>query len=125
MNIHIKTIPHKQQRYETVGDWFYDEHGNLQIRVSEMPDARFEQLVAVHELLEALECDEHGVEQEAVDSFDTQYERDRQAGDTSEPGDSHMAPYYEEHQFATGVERLFAQRLGVNWQDYEKAVKAL
>jgi hypothetical protein len=125
MNIHIKTIPHKHQRYETVGDWFYDEHGNLQIRVSEMPDARFEQLVAVHELLEALECDEHGVEQEAVDLFDMQYERDRQTGDTSEPGDSHMAPYYEEHQFATGIERLLAQRLGVNWQDYKKAVNAL
>ena len=125
MNIHIKTIPHKHQRYETVGDWFYDERGNLQIRVSEMPDARFELLVAVHELLEALDCDEHGVEQEVVDQFDMQYERDRHIGDDSEPGDSRMAPYYEEHQFATGVERLFAQRLGVNWRDYEKAVNEL
>lgn len=125
MNIHIKIIPHSHQRYETVGDWFYDAHGDLQIRVSAMSDGRYEQLVAVHELIEALDCEEHGVEQESVDQFDTQFERDRLAGNTDEPGDNPRAPYYEEHQFATGVERLLALRLGVDWTSYEKAINAL
>ena len=34
MNITIKTIAHDKQRYDTVGDWWFDDEGDLQIRVS-------------------------------------------------------------------------------------------
>jgi hypothetical protein len=36
----------------------------------------------------------------------------------SEPGDDPRAPYYREHQFASGMERLMAAELGIDWQQY-------
>jgi len=46
------------------------------------------------------------------------YERNRREGDLGEPGDDPRAPYYREHQFASGMERLMAAELGVDWQQY-------
>jgi hypothetical protein len=36
----------------------------------------------------------------------------------SEPGEDRHAPYRSQHAFADGVERLFADRLGVVWSEY-------
>ena len=52
LRMHIETIPHESQRYPTVGDYWLDESGVEQIRVSEMMDWRYEVLVAVHEIIE-------------------------------------------------------------------------
>jgi len=53
------------------------------------------------------------------------YEDNRREDDDSEPGDSELAPYYAEHQFATAIERRLAAELGVNWDHYDKTVTAL
>lgn len=124
MNINIKTIPHEEQRYETIGDWLFEENGDLQIRVSEMGlgNEKYEALVAVHELIEALLCKDQGVSGQEVDEFDKQFELDRESGKHSleeEPGDDPAAPYQSEHFFATTVERLMAQAMGVDWKIYE------
>ncbi len=37
-----------------MGDWHFSRQGNLTIRVSAMSDPRYETLVAVHELIEAI-----------------------------------------------------------------------
>jgi hypothetical protein len=37
-----------------------------------------------------------------------------------EPGDSSEAPYHKEHVFATKIERMIADELGVDWDVYEK-----
>jgi hypothetical protein len=119
MNITIKTIPHDQQRYETAGDWWFDDAGDLEIRVSEMGDWREEALVAFHELAEVLLCKQRGITAEQVDAFDKAY-----AGD-GEPGDDPAAPYRKEHFFATSIERLLAAELGIAWAEYDAAVEAL
>jgi len=119
MKILIETIPHDQQRYPTVGDWYTDAQGTLHIKVSQLSDWRREVLIAVHELVEVMLCKHDGVTQEQVDKFDTDYEAARQPGDESEPGDHPSAPYVNQHCFATGVERLLAERLGVKWAPYE------
>lgn len=124
-NIEIKTVLHKDQRYETVGDWFDGPANKLIITVSSMGQRKYELLVAVHELIEALLCQERGISQSKVDGFDKAYEKQRAQGDTSEPGDSPEAPYRKEHFFATSVERLLAAELGVDWKAYEDAVNAL
>jgi hypothetical protein len=124
MNICIKTIPHKEHRYETVGDWFY-EGETLNIRVSKMSDWRYEFLVALHELVEVFLCRYSGVGQKQVDRFDIAYEKKRKAGDESEPGDSPKAPYRTQHCIATGVERIVAAFLGVVWADYDKEIQSL
>jgi hypothetical protein len=128
MNINIQTIPHKEQRYETPGDWWFDEKGNLEIRVSDMGNLEYEGLVALHELIEVQLCKKRGITTEQVDAFDKQYEADREKGlhgEDDEPGDDPQAPYKKEHFFATNLECLMCGELGLDFKEYEKTVQAL
>lgn len=118
-------IKHSQQRYPTVGDWMWDKRGNLAITSSDMGNWKYNYLVKFHELVEVMLCRDRGITQDEVDDFDKEYEARREEGDTSEPGDSKLAPYYKEHQFATKLERLMAKELGVDWREYDKAVSSL
>lgn len=124
MRIVIETIPHKQQRYDTCGDWTVDGD-TVTIYVSEMGDWRKEMAVAYHELREYLLCKHLGISQESVDSFDIEYEKNRKEGDTSEPGDDPKAPYYIPHQYATHDERNLIADLGVNWDEYNTLIQSL
>lgn len=118
MNINIKVIPEEEQRATVNGcDWFWDENGDLQVRVSPMSDWRYEVLLGIHEAVEAIMCKHNGVTQAAVDAFDLEYDKthtyDLNAGD--DPG----APYAREHCFATAIERIMAAELDVNWLAYD------
>lgn len=124
MNIHIEVIPHEQQRYETVGDWRWNE-GDLTISVSNTSNWKYEALVAVHELCEVLMCKNDGVSQEDVDEFDQAYEAHRKPNDDSEPGDDPAAPYRKQHFIATNIERILAVALGVDWKRYEDTLYEL
>ena len=135
MNVEIKVIPHGEHRPEagdTVGDWWFSDlntdNATLHIRISEIRDSEnkalegnrdpyYEMLVAHHELTEALLCWTHGISTEDVDRFDRDFSGD------GEPGDSKEAPYYEEHQIATGFERILANQMIIFWQDYERAIE--
>lgn len=119
MKIIIETIEHKDHRYDTVGDWFYDADGTLHIKVSKLSDRRRERLIAIHELVEVLTCDLDGITQEVVDKFDMEYEASRHPDNEEEPGDDPSAPYVKQHCLATGVERILAAAWGVNWKEYE------
>lgn len=120
MKIIIETIPHEQHRYTTAGDWFYDSDGALRIKVSGLSDWRREALVAIHELVEVLLCKHDGVTQEIVDQFDKQFEANRTEDNDNEPGDEPSAPYVKQHCLATGIERILAVHLGVDWKPYEQ-----
>lgn len=127
-SVTIEVIPHKDQRYPTVGDWQWDENGNLKISVSDMDNWKYEMLVALHEMVEVLLCKDRGIRQVDVDRFDVQFEREREEGMQSadaEPGDSPDAPYRKEHFFATNLERLLAAELKVDWNDYDRTVMEL
>lgn len=127
MNTEIRIIPHKQQRYETVGDWYFID-GTLFIFVSDLGDWRYNFLVAFHEQAEAMLCLHRGISEMNVTIFDKWYENERAMGNKhcqAEPGDHKMAPYRKEHFFATSVERLMAAELKVDWEDYDAAIEAL
>jgi hypothetical protein len=124
MKFSIEVIPHKDQRYETAGDWFWTGD-NLTIKVSDMGDWRYNATVAVHELIEALLCKHDGISQDAVDEFDIDFEKNRTQDDTSEPGDDPAAPYHRQHCLATSVERMLIAELQVPWQIYDDAANAL
>lgn len=124
LDIKIKTIPHSQQRYETVGD-YQSYNGAIDIRVSDLGNWRYEILVAVHELIEKAWALYNGVTDEQIDAFDMAYEAKRVEGDESEPGDDPACPVYHGHQFATVVEKQLAEVLGVTWETYEDAINAL
>lgn len=119
MKIIIETIPHKDQRYPTVGDWQFlgDE---LLIRVSEMGDWKKEALVGIHELVEALLCKSRGITQEEVDKFDMAYK-----GADMDPGNDPYAPYNEQHFIASTFEESLQEDLSVDEEDYENAIDKL
>ena len=125
MKITIKTIPHKDQRYETCGDYWTDDNGDKHIVVSEMGNDNYALLVAIHELAEMWLTEKRGITEESITTFDKIFEDSRLEGDKSEPGDSRDAPYDNEHCYATAIERMMCAALGEQWEDYEDAVNRL
>jgi hypothetical protein len=130
----VTTIPHNEQRYDTIGDWWI-EGDTLTLKVSELGDWRESFVCAIHEACEAALCAQDGVAEEPISEFDIAYEAARQAGiaapcgcvptEDSEPGEDRHAPYRKQHAFADGVERLLANALGVVWSEYADKVTSL
>ena len=119
MKITIETIPHDKQRYDTVGDWQFDEE-NLNIKVSEIPTSGhgyYELLIGIHELVEAILCKNQGVTEQQVDDWDLTHGKD--------PGNNPECPYYRQHLLATVIENILANELGVDLIDYEISLNRL
>ncbi len=125
LNIVIKTIPHSSHRYETVGDYWIEKDGTVQVRVSDLGDPYMEACVVIHELAEFFAIRKDGIPVELIDLFDKDYEARRKPGDFSEPGDSPSAPYRQHHFMATTIERILAQFLGIDWKKYEETIDSL
>jgi hypothetical protein len=123
----IRVIPHSQHRYSTTGDYYEVEEGRWVIEVSELGDARYEFLVAVHELVEWFLLWLRGVREEEVRAFDEWWEGEAERGNVQgdEPGHDVRAPYYWEHVFATLVEKMVALQLGVDWEEYKRRLREL
>ncbi len=122
----ISQVPHKKQRYETVGDWI--PGSPVDIRVSKMKDQRYVFLIALHEMVEYELCKKNGITDREVVAFDVNFEAERRRNIhamEAEPGNDPRAPYRDEHDFATMIEMMVAQKLGVKWEAYEKALLAL
>jgi hypothetical protein len=118
VRILIESIPHALQRYPTVGDWTRGAD-TLYIKVSELPDEREMILVGLHELIEAVLCEHSGVLEESVDDFDTHFDGE------GEPGDDPAAPYHRQHRLATAIERVLAEQLLIDWDEYERHIEEL
>lgn len=125
MTITLTTIPHSEQRYPTIGDWIIKDNGDVVISVSNMRNEKYHHLVMIHELIEVILCRHAGVSAHEVDQFDKLFELNRTPGNDSEPGDSPLAPYAKQHCIATGIERMVAAEIDVNWQEYEETLNAL
>ena len=117
-------IPHKQQRYNTVGDYRVID-GVKTLFISDLGDWRFNYLVGYHEASEIPLCELAGITDESIDEFDLWFDANREPGDTSEPGDHSDCPYFEQHQFATKQEKLMAKMLGVDWDEYDGKISQL
>lgn len=123
LKINIRSIPAHEQRYPTCGDYVGDPHTGLYVTVNEMGDCYKEFLVALHELCEYFSCRMQGIEEPKIAAFDIEFEKNRQEGDDSEPGDSLKAPYRIQHRFAENIERQMCLQLGIDWNDYSKTVE--
>lgn len=114
LQVRLRVIPERQQRYDTVGDWLWNDN-TLEIRVSREAvdkDPRYAMLVFVHELIEALLCRATGVSAAQVDAFDMSHPQ------AEEPGADPSAPYHRQHMAAEVAERALAEQVGVKWKDY-------
>jgi hypothetical protein len=127
MRIVIDFIPHQAQRYDTLGDWFIDTSPTkeqfLHINVSQLGQEMSELAIAVHEIVEAVICLQDGITDEMVDQFDFAFDAGQKAGQiwpNEEPGDSPDAPYYEQHQLATRIEREVVASVGMSWREHEQ-----
>lgn len=123
MKIIIETIEHKDQRYNTCGDWYWDEDGAMHVKVSRLPfhESTSILLVGVHELVEALLCCRKGISQQQVDEFDLHFT----SLGVAEPGDHPDCPYRREHFMATTIERILAQHMNIDWEQYEREIEKL
>lgn len=121
----LESIPHKFQRYRTVGDW--TDKKPSRITVSKMGNKKMEFLVLLHELVECFLCTERGITDKEVTTFDKMFEKERDNGlhADKEPGFDKRAPYRREHTFATRVEKIVAKELGVDWKQYSEKVDSL
>jgi hypothetical protein len=124
MNAQIKSIPHKEHRYPTVGDYWLDENGVTQFRVSDMANEDYHFLVAIHEMVEEHLTRRCGIHEADIKAFDEAFEAKRAEGNENEPGDDPAAPYRKEHRFAENIERQIALEIGVDWAEYSRVVNA-
>jgi hypothetical protein len=130
--VHIIAIEHYLQRYQTVGDWYttdWKPDNDIFIKVSKLADRREMWLIAIHELIEMALCEVAGITTQQVDDFDMEqgdwkgvHPKYTYPADT-EPGDMSEAPYYRQHQIATGIERILAAEMGVLWTEYERHIE--
>jgi len=115
--ITIRQTEDAEFRYDTLGDWQYDErHGEVVARI-DVPkfgtDANYAAwLVAIHEIVELFLCLRAGVTQREADEFHASHK------DSDEYGDELDCPYYDQHQIADAVEKLLCGAIGVSWKDY-------
>ena len=111
----VEFVDHKDQRYDTVGD-YWREGDTLQVRISKLKKPAYEMAVLQHELLEWMLCELHGVKLQAIDKFDFGYP------EGEEPGDDKNAPYHKEHVEATKVEKQIIKAAGEDWKEYDNSV---
>ena len=128
MKIIIETIDHKLHRYPTIGDYWVDENGDWQIRVSKMGDTLYEVMVAIHELTEFALLNKKGITEPDIMKFDLEFEekiKKGEVGENDEPGFAKDSPYLKEHTIATSIEMSIAAISGINWDEYNKKLNSL
>ena len=123
--IRFEAIPHKQHRYETVGD-YYKVNKEWLFKVSKT-NADYEFLVLIHELVEWYLTQRKGIKESDISKFDKMFEQERAEGlwDLDEPGNDPRAPYRDEHIFAESIERTIAKYLKLDWKLYDKTINGL
>lgn len=119
MKIIIESVPYDRMRYSTCGDYWTDADGTRHIVVAKLGNEQMEVAVALHELVEMFATESGGISEADILSFDTTHP------ELDDPGRDPRAPYHRDHVFAEAVERLFCERIGLNWDDYGAAVDAL
>jgi hypothetical protein len=125
MNIHVTIIANDQHRPGIGGaDWQFDQNGDLNVRISQMIDPRYEVTLAIHEIVEAVLCAFHGITDKEVDAYDIPRDLADPAN-TCNRGDEVDCPYRAEHNAATACERVVAGELGVPWRDYDNELSRL
>ena len=123
--LEFEVLPIDQlERFRTLGDYEEVSPGHWIVRAAKLPCWKMTMLILIHELAELLATQSAHIPEPNILQFDLMFERE-QPGRDDEPGDDRRAPYMRQHSFASGIERLFAAEMGVNWKQYEDAIDDL
>ena len=128
MKVIIETKASDKLRYRTLGDYKIDKKGVLRITVADTGDDLFNELIAIHELLEELLTRHRNIKEEDIYKFDLWVEEEVKAGrypDDAEPGEHPKSIYRKEHLFAEKIERMVAKELKINWEEYSEHLNKL
>lgn len=118
LNISIKTIKHNKQRYSTTGDYYTQGSRDI-IAISKVGNTKYESLVAIHELIELILTRANGISEQLITKWDIEHP------ELDEPGDDIRALYHREHILASKVERMMADAMGIDWDDYNNTLNKL
>jgi hypothetical protein len=119
MRFILETVDKKDIRNEDVGDWIPTAYGGY-IKGVDLGDADMNFVLLVHELVEFYLCMKNGVTDEQVTAFDASF---LASGKPGEAGNDPDAPYAPFHDFATVVEHLIANKLGIPWETYDQLIE--
>lgn len=129
MRIVIESIPVESMRIPgSLGDYWYDKDGALQVRVAEMGSVDYQTLIAVHEVVEEWLTKRRGLTEPEIQAFDEKWTQEWREGKhrlEDEPGFAPNAPYGREHTLADAIERMLVAFAGISMSDYEAAVERL
>lgn len=124
----MKVIPHTEQRYETLGDYWDSEDGSEQYRCSDLKNWRYNFLVLLHEFIESHLNRNQGISEPDVKAFDEMFEEEVKKGlqpADAEPGFDPRAPYRDNHALADLIEMMVAYKMGVNIDDYNDKLEEI
>ncbi len=107
----MEVIPHAEQRYDTLGDYWEDDEGTWHFRVSDLGDWRYNFSILLHEFVEYALLKHAGIPETAVLAFDRAVPPFSEYAD--DPGFDPKAPYHQQHVYADAMERLIAPHLGM------------
>lgn len=128
MNINVEIKPKAQMRYNTVGDYFFQEDGSLKFEIADTGSPICNWMILIHEMIEYALLENRDVPIQTVDAFDFMYEKERDEAFhdlDDEPGFDKRSPYIREHTLATAVEMLMCAHAGVSWTDYSELIITL
>lgn len=120
----IKSIPGKDQRYPTCGDYWEDKE-KIHIAITEQDNEDYEFLIMIHELIEFHLTKKRGISEEKITRFDLLWEEKKGRCETTadEPGNEPGCIYAKEHRFAENIERQIAHEMGLDWHIYNDNLK--
>ena len=111
--IHIKCIPHDEQRYETLGD-YWETESKIEFRISDTGNANYNMAILMHEIWEEHRNRMLGIKEIDVTQFDINHP------ELDDPGLSKEAPYHATHMESDAIERVCIVMSHEDWIDYEK-----
>ncbi len=128
--VEIQIISHNSHRYQTLGDYFLTgkRRRSVLILASRMQNYWHSYLIAFHEFYEWMLITKAGIEEADIMAFDLRFEGEIKAGlqdKDAEPGEDSRAPYHQQHMLAYNAEKGLACDLGIDWDKYEAACKAM
>jgi hypothetical protein len=118
--IFSETINHKDQRYDTAGDYWKHPDGRHDVyKISRLPQGwKAELAVLIHEIVEFQLCKEAGIKEKDITKFDIE-------SGHLDPGTIKNCPYFKQHKLATEIEKYVIKKLGLNWKEYNKSFEKL